>query len=173
MRMLTRMFHGLANTEFHQASAAAQRLARDRLASREPVPVDRLIEECRIEARFSSRASRLLRTIGEAIAIDPRLLRPDDRFGEILSVSHAELGPEASAVLTKNGITGPFEVHGYDLFDALEKIADTKEWIQQRAELSDPPQSEDEWLDRIMRMTVCEFVNYFAPTMTVGTSLNP
>ena len=58
------------------------------------------------------------------------------------------------------------EVFGYDIMYLVETRSERRLWNLQRNLLERPPQSEDEWIDLIMTMTVGDFVTYFAKTMS-------
>src|SRR6185437_2559835 len=98
----------------------------------------------------------------EIIGVDAALIRPDDRLGELLCVSQNELPENLHPLMMKFGFKGCICVHAFDLLQHVEERVASDRTIADRPTFQPLPRSEDEWLDRLMAMTVGEFVRALA-----------
>jgi hypothetical protein len=92
------------------------------------------------------------------IGVDTDYLRFEDKLGAILRVNDDELPADIRPLLRKFAFPDFIVVHGLEIFDYLERST-----ARNRRMLSHPafiplPQTEDEWIDRIMSMTISDLL---------------
>jgi hypothetical protein len=109
-------------------------------------------------------AAKLLASLESALEIDVRKLRPEDRMGDIFRVPRAKV-PALDSEWKRFGLADYVEPFAFDILTIVERLSTKSGWIRQRQQLRSPPQSEDQWLDAIMEMTVAEFLAFFAAAM--------
>lgn len=141
--------------------------ARTRLASRSVNPLEQLLGAAQLEGDRAAAGTTLLRELGIVLGADPRLLRADDILQDLLRVNLSQLALDANEARawSRHDLRNQIEPFAYELMALLERLATKDGWRSQWRTLQPRPRSEDEWLDRIMRMNVAEFIAFFSAAM--------
>jgi hypothetical protein len=156
------------NNGIQQILRSAEAQVRQRLQTRPLLPAEAILLECQIKEETREPASKLLDQLGAVLGVEPGHLRPADRLGEILRVRKEELEPSPPEAAWRKAGLGTFvEVFSYEVMHTLERLSTQRGWSTKQRELEPRPGNEEEWLDRIMAMTLCEFLSFFADTMPV------
>jgi hypothetical protein len=161
--MLKRIIDVVANKEATDVVKYAKQRIRDRLAQREVISAQSLLDQCQLDTESVIGARVLLSRLGEALQIAPGTLRPSDKFSEVFRVPHSDLGGAASSVLTRYRYPDPIEPFSYDVLYVVDTTSTKAKWEKQRVTLTSPPNNEDEWLDLIMAMSLQDFLRFFGP----------
>jgi hypothetical protein len=147
---------------------AAQARVRERLAQRVPRPTLDLLRDASLPVDLHSTATALVTRAGLVLGVDPCLLRAEDRLGEILRVDAEELPSIQPDEWRRAGLPMRVTVHSYDLMHLVETFSNRSKWKARWASIPGPPRNEEQWIDRILAMTVGEFLNFFAPLGKTG-----
>lgn len=142
----------------------AEQRVRSRLNERSSWDLRELVIAAGLPPSHVPSAQKLLADLGANIGLDVTKLRPDDRMSRLLRVARDEL-PEIASAWEKHGFGEYVEVFSYDIMHVVESLADPHRWRDKWQSLDSPPANEEEWLDRIMDMTVGAFLIYFVATM--------
>ena len=161
--MLRRIIDAVANKEATDVVKYAKQRIRDRLGEREAISAPSLLDQCQLDTTSALGAEVLLYRLCAALEIGPGTLRPSDKFAEVFSVAHSDLGGKAIAVLTRYGYPDPIEPFCYDILHVVDTTSTKAKWEERRATMTSPPTNEDEWLDLIMAMSLKEFLRFFGP----------
>ena len=99
----------------------------------------------------------ILRELSAIFGVDERQLRGADKFRDILRVHRSELPENIQDLFPSLGLTDHVDVFVLDLLHLLENRVGKK-----TSRLSSPafipvPTNEDEWVERILEMTIEEF----------------
>ena len=141
--------------------ATAERIVQARLSTRPNIALVKSVQAQGSERSLTAldvEAEKLARCIG----VDSGQLRPDDRLGEILRVYEGELPPHARPLLRKFGHSDHILIGGFAILDHVEqRMAEVRSIVRERPFVPSP-KSEDEWMDRIMGMTVGELLTVLA-----------
>ena len=124
------------------------------------MPTSELLSACETNEVVSKGAELILRELATLVRVDAGRFRPHDRLGALFSFDADDLGPGAAAVLEKYGLER-LEVCGEDIFWMLTKVSRTEVWDRYRNSLAFPPHTDDEWIDLLMGMTICELLTTF------------
>lgn len=146
-----------------------ERLARDRvagrLAVRSALAPAAILSECEVDELDKEAARSLLLELAGIVNVEPGHFRADDLLGKLLRVTREELDPAPTAdAWRRAGLTDQIEVFGYDIMSMVERLSTKAAWRRKWQELSPRPRSEEDWLNRIMSMTLGEFLRFFAAT---------
>lgn len=139
---------------------SARELLRLRLSQRESMPTSEFLSACQTKEVASKGAEWILGELGTLLRVQPGHFRPQDRLGALLSFSADDLGAGAATVLEKYGLE-QLEVCGEDVLWMLTKVADAEVWECYWRSLAVRPRTDDEWINLLMGMTLCELVNTF------------
>jgi len=154
------------NKGIRQIGRSAKECVRQRLVLRSETSVETILSECGVQQGREAAASRLLVGLGDIIDIEPGRLRPNDRLGELLRVSKEELGPGLSiGDWERAGLKNFIEVFSYDIIYLVEKLSTRAGWNKMWGELNPRPRNEEESINKIMGMTLCEFLLFFSEAM--------
>ena len=96
------------------------------------------------------------------IGVDADHLRPTDRLGDIFRVDATELPQDMRPLLRKFVSGDHMRVFGFEVFDLLERRIAQNRSILEKPPFVPTPKSEDEWMERIMGMTVAELLSVLA-----------
>jgi hypothetical protein len=143
----------------------ARELARSRLSQREIISTSELLTACETREIQRTGAQVVLRELAILLGVEPGQLRPRDQLRALFTFDADDLGPGAADVLQKYGLS-QLEVCGEDILWMLTKVADTEVWARFRNSLTYRPHNDDEWIDVLMGMTVCQLVNTFGEEVT-------
>lgn len=164
--MLRKILDVLLNSELADVQTKAREVVRSRLLDRTRLSVEEMLTDCSPPPELIPRAKTLLLGLADIIQVSAGHLRCSDVLGDLLRVPSEALGDAAATAWRKSGMGDSVEVFGYDIMYLVETRSERRLWNLQRNLLERPPQSEDEWIDLIMTMTVGDFVTYFAKTMS-------
>jgi hypothetical protein len=109
-------------------------------------------------SKFASAANALASIVG----IEADYLRPDDRLGNIFRVDEQELPDDVRPVLRKFLSGDRIVVFGFEILALLERRIAMERSILERPLLLPAPKSEDEWMERLLGMTVEELLSVLA-----------
>lgn len=138
--------------------AAAEQVVRTRLRQRSPAaPVSTVSR-----GGASSEGEAVTQWFASMIGVGTEHLRDDDRLGDILRVQRSELPEDVRPLLEKFGLGDFVSVYGFEILDHVEDRTAKDRSIIARAPFVPLPRSEDEWMDRIMSMTVGELLTALA-----------
>lgn len=98
------------------------------------------------------------RQLAAIVGVDMDYLRPDDRLGDILRVEQTELPEDVRPLLRKFGLDHFVRVQAFEILDHVERRMAKDRSILYRPPFVPSPRNEDEWIDRIMNMTVGELL---------------
>lgn len=137
--------------------AAAEEHVRAKLRRRPKAPLAASIEareSMQPHASIEAQAKELALIVG----VDPDHLRPDDRLGDILCVGRDELPVDVQPLFQKFGLRDHIIVRGTEILDHVERRAGVDQAILNREPFVPAPRNEDEWMERVMGMTVEELL---------------
>ena len=139
----------------HRLIAAAEEYLQAKLGQRSKKPLVNSIDaDVRLHARLETEA----KAFGSIIGIDPDHFRPDDRLGEILRVDRGDLPADVQSLLSRFGLRDHIIVGGARLLEHVESRTRSDRAILNQPPFVPTPRSEDEWMDRIMGMTIQQFL---------------
>jgi hypothetical protein len=154
------------NKGIREIGRSAKECVRQRLVLRPVTSIETILSECGVQSGREAAASRLFVGLGDVIGVEPGRLRPNDRMGELLRVRKEELGPGLSIrAWEKAGLKDFIEVFSYDIMYLVEKLSTRAGWNKKWGEFNPRPRNEEESIDRIMEMTLCEFLLFFSEAM--------
>jgi hypothetical protein len=163
--MLSKLLSKVSNQDLTAALHAAEDHTRRRLLSRSKSNTESLLQASNIPTSLIPRATVLLDRVGALIGVPVGVFRSDDELGTLLRVQTSELSGGHRAVLERHGVGSQLEVFGYKLFHLVEQLSDRQLWRKQWNTLSPRPQTEDDWIEAIMRMDIAQFLTFFAAIM--------
>lgn len=163
--MLKRLYDALTSADTAAVLSEAEAIVRSRLAGRAPWAPEKVLAECGLSPDLVPRSMILLERLAEVLQIDPGRLRGSDRIGDLLRVPVRALSDAAANTWRRRAGGDHVEVFGYDLMYLVETLSDREAWRLEWSRLEHPPRVEDEWIDRMMTLSVGEFLEYFAKTM--------
>ena len=100
--------------------------------------------------------------LSELLDVDIAYLRAGDRLREILRIHRSELPADAQPLMEKLGLKDIADPFAIDLLHYVEKRIARDSTRLQRPAFRPQPNSEDEWIERIMDMTVAELSSALA-----------
>ncbi len=133
--------------------AAAEEHVHGKLQRRSKVPLVASIES-RESVQSHSSLETQAKQLASIVGVDRDHLRPDDRLGDILRVDGDELPVDVRPLLQKFGLRDHIIVRGTEILDYVERRAGADRGILNREPFAPAPRNEDEWMERIMDMTV-------------------
>lgn len=163
--MWDRLVDHISNRDLRSTIVLAEARARERIALRAPWTIEEVVRACELSQALNRRGALLLSGLAEIVEVNPGAFRPDDRLGDLLRVNRNELDIEAAQILSRDGIGKYVEVFGYRIVDLIQKLSVPSRWGKQMGNLASVPRSEDEWIDMIMEMSICEFLQFFSPAL--------
>ena len=86
-------------------------------------------------------------------------------MSRVLQVELSEFNSSYTKTWEKSGLKKYIKVYGYDVFTFFETHTSSEKWSEGWRTLENPPKTEDEWIDFIESMSVCELLNFFAPML--------
>ena len=144
---------------------AAEEIVRARLQGRDTLDPDSFLAACALPPdRFPS-AKRFMARLGKDLAINPYRMRPDDSMSSLFRVSREEIPRGMSSAWDAHGLGTHVQPLSDDLMWAFSKATDAKRSYHVWKSLDNPPQSDEEWANLFMSMTVGEFVRFTTDAM--------
>lgn len=136
---------------------AAGTRVRERLSQRPMVP---LVEQVAgdSEAEQVRAISALAGELSKVIGVDARHLRASETLRESLRVRREELASEIGELMPRVGLGDVVDPFAFDLLDLVEQRFREKPSRVERAAFAPKPQNEDEWVERILDLTVADFL---------------
>jgi hypothetical protein len=153
--------------DLKQVYQDAKEAARRHLRERKVATASALLEACSIKEGANQGALVVLRELAAVIDVDPGQFRPDDRLRELFSFEPNVLGAHAATVLEKYGLK-EIEVFGEDILWSLTRVAESELWESFWKSLPYRPHSDDDWIDVLMGLTVCELINTFGAVVALS-----
>lgn len=136
---------------------AAGARVRERLSQRHMIPlVEQVpgVSEPEQVAAMSALAGELSRVIG----VDASYLRASETLREPLRVRREELASEIGELMPRVGLGEVVDPFAFDLLELVERRFREKPSRVERAAFSPMPKNEDEWIERILDLTVADFL---------------
>ena len=100
--------------------------------------------------------------LSQILDVGVAYLRAGDRLRDILRIHRSELPANAQPLMEKLGLKDIADPFALDLLHYVEKRIGRDSTRLTRPAFRPPPRSEDEWIERIMDMTVAEFSSALA-----------
>jgi hypothetical protein len=144
-----------------KVSDAARTRVRARLRGRVKVPLSGSARD-QLTAPASENGTSLAQALANLIGVEVEQLRRDDKLREILRVHRNELPADVQRLLPKIGLSDVVDPFAFALLDFVEKRIGEDPSRVKRAPFVPLPTSEDEWIDRILSMTVGELLGALA-----------
>lgn len=142
-------------------SKAARRRVRERLQARPKIAI-----VASVISEHGDAGSVGIATLADAlstmIGIDIDHLRPDETLRDALRVQRDELSSDVRDLFSEIGLENVIDPFAFSLLDLAEKRFREDPSRVQRAVFIPLPSNEDEWVDRLLDMTVSEFLNALA-----------
>jgi len=151
------------NSTVSRIDKAAKERVRQRLAQRTEVAIPDLLEQAAVPSGLRDVATNLAIQLGRILGSEAGVLRADDRLDVLLRVDAQELPSISADEWGEARLKQRLIVHSYDIMHLVETFSDGDKWKQKWTTLAIRPQSEEQWIDLILVMTVGEFLNFFAP----------
>ncbi len=140
---------------------AAEDRVRERLRERPAVPLVQAVVGSSDREQISA-VSSLAAELGVVIGTDVRHLRATETFREALRVRREELASEAGALMPRVGLSDVIDPFAFDLLDLAERKFREKPSRVQDKVFAPLPKNEDEWIERILDLTVADFLRALA-----------
>jgi hypothetical protein len=137
-------------------------VARRRLESRSTRDPRSELESRGITAKDLNSALELWSAVANVFGVEAGKLHPDDSLAAICRLKREDLTEIDEALWKRTGFGEFVEIHSYDLMHHAEKAASRQGWNRIRETFHPSPNTEEEWIDRIMSMTVMEYVEMFS-----------
>ena len=96
------------------------------------------------------------------VGVEAVHLRPDDRLRDILRVHRTDLPPDAQPLMERLGLRDIADPFAIDLLHYVENRIGRDSARLRRGPFTPQPQNEEEWIERIMGMTVAELSSALA-----------
>lgn len=160
--MFTKLIERMIERSPSRTYKAAAVTVRQRLAARETLSREEIVARCSISGEHQSSARRLLASLGDVVGVPCGNFRPDDRFADVFSVQLEPsyiVGRERAAV----DANPPLQVFAYEIFGMLLENSDRTKWNEAAKQVFPQIGNEDEWVEEIMGMKLCNFLAAFAP----------
>ena len=142
-------------------SKAARLRVRERLQGRPRMSiVGSVLSEC--GSAGSPGIATLADALSTMIGIDIDYLRPDETLREALRVHRDELSDDVRDLFSVVGLQDVIDPFALALLDLVEERIREDPSRLQRAAFVPLPSDEDEWVERILGMTVSEFLKALA-----------
>jgi hypothetical protein len=148
-----------ANTS--KVSTAAKARVRDRLRERPKEPITNSIT-AQIPASDSKTATTLANDLAVLIGVDVEHLRAGDRLRNILRVHTDELPENVRPLVPRVGLGDVVDPFAFSLLDFVEKRIGKDRSRMQRPAFMPRPKNEEQWIERILDMTVADFLTALA-----------
>ncbi|GAC1418074.1 MAG: hypothetical protein NVSMB53_17110 [Gemmatimonadaceae bacterium] len=146
----------LTTTRLLESAAA---LVRERLRHRPPTETSEVGKESGAALRNGSRAD-LLEEFALIIGVEASCLRLDDRLQDALRVERHELPADHQRLMSKLGLRDVIQPFAIDLLDFVEQRIGNDH--ARLARFQPWPKNEDEWIDRILGMTIADLIDALA-----------
>lgn len=143
-----------------ELSNAAKAHVRARLRDRPIVPVIQGVGEKGLALVPQTEA--LIQILAKLIGVDVNHLRIEDQLRETLRVHRNELPVSIQGLMTKVGLTDVIDPFSFDLLNFVEERISQDQRRLERPSFLPSPKDEEEWIDRIMDMTVAQFLQSLA-----------
>lgn len=131
---------------------AARARVRDRLLTRPEAPL----------AVHDPSAAASAVALAGILGVKIEHLRLDDRLQDILRVHRDDLPADVRAMMGKLGLREVIDPFAFDLLDLVERRFREQRARAQRLAFHPIPKNEEEWIDRILSMTVNELLTAIA-----------
>jgi hypothetical protein len=136
---------------------AAKDLIRSKLRERGEAPANEDLRSVPLSSQ-NQKALTLPQELADVIGVEIECLRLDDKFGDILSVHSRDLSEDIQRLMKQIGLTDSIDPFGLDLLHFIEKRGGGDESRLRRPAFLPLPSDESEWIERIMEMTVRQFL---------------
>jgi hypothetical protein len=140
---------------------AAESRVRERLRERPKAPLLEAVVGGSGQEQISAVAS-LAVELSLVIGTDLEHLRASETFREALRVRREELSSEAGALMPQVGLSDVIDPFAFDLLDLAERRIREKPSRAQQEVFLPAPKNEDEWIERILDLTVADFLRALA-----------
>ncbi len=152
---------GLGSSRKKLHSSAVRRI-HERLAQRGSRP---LLDHWRSRGRLVGNLSALEEVAAELariVGVDVNLFRPDDVLSQCLRVRRDELPSEIARTFPDHHLQDAYEPFAFPVLDLVEKRLRKNRALIDHPSFQPLPKNEDEWLNRILDLTVAEFCEALA-----------
>jgi len=139
---------------------AARDIVRRRFDDREELAIEILNHQCGTDSVHARAAEQVFDALESATGIPAGRLRPQDNFGSLFRVFRSELGSEWESRWATLGLGTYIEPFAYELLEVLDVGSNQGLWRKAWASLDPPPANEEQMIDEIMRLSLCEFVRF-------------
>ncbi|MBX3134186.1 MAG: hypothetical protein KF689_12465 [Gemmatimonadaceae bacterium] len=140
---------------------AAEAQVRERLRQRPMIPlVESVVGSAGLEDE--SAVSSLAAELAKVIGVEVGHLRPTETLRESLRVHRNELGSEIGKLMTKVGLDDVVDPFAFGLLDLVERKFREKPTRVESVFFAPAPKNEDEWVERILDLTVADFLRALA-----------
>ncbi|MDB4884652.1 MAG: hypothetical protein JWN79_90 [Gemmatimonadetes bacterium] len=130
---------------------AAKDVVRRKLRTRSPIPFSIADDDGAVAGNIAA-----------LIGIAPEYLRGADTIGTILRVQREELPPEMQQMLAQIGLRDHVSPFALDLLAFVEAAIGRERGKLQHVAWIPLPSSDDEWVERIMSMSITEIAHALA-----------
>lgn len=141
-----------------KVSNAAMARVRDRLRDRPKLSVAGSIAS-QLPAPDSMKVAAIANELAALFGVDVEHLRPSDTLRDLQRVCRDELPADIQPLMARIGLKDVFDPLAFDLLDIVEKRMGQDRSRLLRAPFVPAPKSEEEWIDRILDMTVADFLS--------------
>ena len=140
---------------------AAEAQVRERLRQRPMIPlVESVVGSAGPEDE--SKVSSLAAELAEVIGVDVGHLRPSETLRESLRVHRDELGSEIGMLMPKVGLDDVVDPFAFGLLDLVERKFRERPTRVESQFFAPTPKNEDDWVERILDLTVADFLRALA-----------
>ena len=150
-------------SQFAKIEEAAREKVLCRLRSRPKLSVPEVIETCGLDHEQGRRAEMILESMESVLGIPTAGISPNDRLRDVFRVYKSEFDA-IPAGWDRTQLGDYIEVFAYDLMNMLERLSTRSAWAEKRLKLPSPPSNEEEWIDLVLEMTLCDFLRFFSGT---------
>ena len=151
------------NKDSQDLIETAESIVMTKLANRDVISAQKVVQQCSIPNDLQANAVAILNGLAKILRQGVNKLHADDLLSDVLQVKRSEFGSSYAKVWEKSGLKKHISVYSDDVFTFFETHTNAEKWSETWSSLESPPRNEDEWIDLIESMSVCDLLNYFAP----------